>query len=113
MRRLITSPAALTALRVTIATAAIGWGLGQLQRLHEAAMTALGEVEAEANAAEARLARLMEAEEEAHERAAAEAPDAQTATVSPESHPHPFAPRRLGQVVPEQRTEGPDFPLVS
>lgn len=114
MRRLIPNPAGAAALRLSLATAAIAWGLAQLQKMHEAAMAALSEVEADAAAAEQRLARLLLEEEEAHERAAAAAPDVQTATVEPESTPHPFAPRPLGHVVPEQRTQqGPDFPLVS
>lgn len=77
MRRL--TAAVTPHLRIWIATAAISWGLTVLSEIHAERSAALDELEADADAAEARLARLMEAEEEQHEA------------------------RRLGQVVPGQR----------
>lgn len=114
MRRLIPNPAGAAALRLSLATAAIAWGLAQLQKMHEAAMAALSEVEADAAAAEQRLARLLLEEEEAHERAADRlGPDPAAAVMDDDEAPA-SASRRLGAVVPEQRTQqGPDFPLVS
>lgn len=105
MRRLIANPQALAALRASLATAAIAWGLGQLQKMHEVAMAALSEVEADAAAAEARLARLLEAEEEHHETAAAAAAETVDADAGEGAPTRP-----LGLVVPEQRDK-PDFAL--
>ena len=102
MRRLIANPQALAALRASLATAAIAWGLGQLQRMHEVAMAALSEVEADAAAAEQRLARLLEAEEEHHETAAAAAE-----TVDADADEDAPTRRPLGNllIVPEQRDQ--------
>lgn len=65
MRRLIANPRAVLLLRATLASSAIAWGLGQLQQLREIAEERLTALETEAAQAEARLARLLEAEEEA------------------------------------------------
>lgn len=83
MRRLIANPRALLLLRASIASAAIAWGLGQLQALHEAAEQRLTDLTTDGDAAEARLARLLEAEEEAHEAAGDRADDAVHCHVPP------------------------------
>ena len=82
MRRILSAITRPEHLRVVLATSAVAWGLGVLASIHAEQDAALMELDAECHAAEARLARLMEAEEEQHQA------------------------RRLGQVVPEQREGG-------